>query len=149
MALALLQASGFKLSRERLRDGNDKLRILRAVDQARACIPLRAVLRFLRLSPSRFQAWRRRQRVCALEDDSSCPRTSPHRLMRSEIQAIGAMVTSPEYEIAVAFESVALSAVELFENPAHVRAVLAAFVDKRRAGRDNAYIAPDGKPPLN
>ena len=60
LALALLHTSGFKLSRERLPDGHAKLRILRAVDPARACIPLRAILRFLGVSPSRFQAWRRR-----------------------------------------------------------------------------------------
>ena len=58
--------------------GDDKLRILRAVDQARACIPLRAVLRFLRMSPSRFHAGRRRQAACALEDESSCP--ARHRI---------------------------------------------------------------------
>ena len=38
LVLALLQASGFTLSRERLPDGRTKKRILRAVDQARACI---------------------------------------------------------------------------------------------------------------
>jgi hypothetical protein len=97
LALAVLQASGFTLSGERLRDGPAKLRILRAVDRARQCIPLRAVLRFLRVSPSRFQAWRRRQTACALDDQSSCPRTSPHRLTFFEVQAIRNMVTSPDY----------------------------------------------------
>jgi hypothetical protein len=58
---ALLQAPGFTLSRERLPDGRVKRRILRTVDQARASIPLRALLRFLGLSPSPFLAWRRRQ----------------------------------------------------------------------------------------
>ena len=85
------------MSGERLPDGPDKLRILRAIDQARACIPLRALLRLLRLSPSRFHAWRRRHTVCALDDQSSCPRTSPHRLTPSEIRVIEDMVTSPEY----------------------------------------------------
>jgi putative transposase len=97
LTLALLHTSGFSLSRERLPEGKAKLRILCAVDRARECIPLRAVLRFLHLSPSRFQAWRRRQTACALDDQSSCPRTSPHRLTPSEIQTIGAMVTSPKY----------------------------------------------------
>ena len=97
LALALLHTSGFRLSGERLPDGHAKRRILRAVDRARECIPLRAVLRFLRVSPSRFQAWRRRQTACALDDQSSCPRTSPHRLTPPEVQAIGDMVTSPEY----------------------------------------------------
>ena len=97
LALALLRASGFTLSGERLPDGPTKLRILRAVDRARDCIPLRAVLRFMGLSPTRFQAWRRRQTACALDDQSSCPRTTPHRLTLPEVQAIGDMVTSPEY----------------------------------------------------
>ncbi|HZM93536.1 MAG TPA: DDE-type integrase/transposase/recombinase [Vicinamibacterales bacterium] len=97
LALALLHASGFSLSRARLPEDDGKRRILRAVDRARECLPLRAVLRFLRLSPSRFQAWRRRQTACTLDDQSSCPRTSPHRLRPYEVQSIGAMVTSPEY----------------------------------------------------
>jgi len=85
------------LSGERLPDAPDKLRILRAIDQARACIPLRALLRLLSLSPSRFHAWRRRHTVCALDDQSPCPRTSPHRLTPSEIRVIEDMVTSPDY----------------------------------------------------
>ena len=56
LALLLLRISGFTLAGERLPNGLDKLRILRAIDQARACIPLQALLRFLRLSPSRFHA---------------------------------------------------------------------------------------------
>jgi hypothetical protein len=73
LALVLLRCSGFKLSHERLPDGRTKIRILRAVDRAREYVPLRAVLRFLRLSPSRFHAWRRLQHACALSDQSSCP----------------------------------------------------------------------------
>jgi putative transposase len=97
LALALLRTSGFRLTGARLPDGRAKMRILRAVDRARAYLPLRAVLRFLRVSPSRFHAWRRRQRACALGDQSSCPRTSPSRLTPTEIRAIEDMVTSPEY----------------------------------------------------
>jgi transposase InsO family protein len=97
LALVLLHTSGFNLSGERLPDGRAKLRILHAVDRACECMPLRAVLRLLKLSPSRFHAWRRRQTACTLDDRSSCPRTSPHRLRPSEIQTIGNMVTSPEY----------------------------------------------------
>jgi hypothetical protein len=77
LALALLHTSGFRLNAARLPDGRDKRRILRAVDRAREYLPLRAVLRFLRVSPSRFHGWYRRQRACGLDDRSSCPRTSP------------------------------------------------------------------------
>jgi putative transposase len=51
----------------------------------------------LRLSPSRFHAWRRRQPACALDDQSSCPHTSPHRLNPPEVRAIQDMVTALEY----------------------------------------------------
>jgi putative transposase len=97
LALALLRTSGFRLTGERLPDGRAKLRILRAVVRAREYLPLRAVLRFLRVSPSRFHTWRRRQGACVLDDRSSCPRTSPSRLTPSEVRAIEDMVTSPDY----------------------------------------------------
>ena len=97
LVLALLQTSGFRLSVVRLPDGPDKLRILRAVDRAREHVPLRTLLRFLCVSPSRFHAWSRKQRACVLEDQSSCPRISPSRLTPSEVRAIKDLVTSPEY----------------------------------------------------
>ena len=97
LVLALLHASGFRLNATRLPDGCDKRRILRAVDRAREDVPVRALLRFLRLSPSRFHAWCRRQRACVLDDRASCPRTSPSRLTRSEVLTIKEMVTSLEY----------------------------------------------------
>jgi hypothetical protein len=56
-----------------------------------------ALLRFLRVSPSRFHAWRRLQHACALDDQSSCPHTSPHRLTPPEVRAIKDMVTALEY----------------------------------------------------
>jgi putative transposase len=97
LALALRRSSGFRLTHERLPNGGAKIRILRAVDQAREFVPLRTLLRFLRLSPSRFHAWRRLQQACALDDQSSCPHTSPHRLTPLEVRAIEDMVTAPEY----------------------------------------------------
>src|SRR5215472_13433611 len=49
LALVVLRISGFTLAGDRLPDGPDKLQILRALDQARACIPLMTRLRLLRL----------------------------------------------------------------------------------------------------
>jgi hypothetical protein len=76
LAVAVLRSSGFTLTHERLPDGGAKTRVLRAVDRAREFVPWRTLLRSLRLSPSRFHAWRRRQHACALDDQSSCPHTS-------------------------------------------------------------------------
>src|SRR6516165_406854 len=96
LTLALLRTSGFRLTGARLPEGRAKLRILRAVDRAREYLPLRAVLRFLRVSPSRFHAWCR-QRACVLDDQSSCPRRSPSRLTPFEVRAVKDLVTSPDY----------------------------------------------------
>ncbi len=97
LALVLRRTSGCSLTGARLPDGRAKMRILRAVDRAREFVPLRAVLRFLRLSPSRFHAWRRLQLACALDDQSACPHMSPHRLTPPEVRAIESMVTALEY----------------------------------------------------
>ena len=67
LVLAVRRTSGFRLTDERLPDGRDKMRILRAVDRARAFVPLRTLLQFLRVSPSRFHDWRRQQ-TCTLDD---------------------------------------------------------------------------------
>ena len=96
LALALLRSSGFTLTHERLPNGGAKIRILRAVDRARECAVADAP-GFLRLSPSRLHAWRQRQHACALDNQSSCPHTSPHRLTPFEVRAIEDMVTAPEY----------------------------------------------------
>jgi len=85
------------LAHERLPDGRAKIRILRAVECARAFVSLQVLLRFLRLSPSRFHAWQRLQHACALDDQSSCPHTSPHRLTPPEIRTIKDMVIALEY----------------------------------------------------
>jgi putative transposase len=97
LALALRRSAGFSLAHERLPDGRAKIRILRAVDRGREFVLLRSLLRFLRLSPSRFHAWQRLEHACALDDLSSCPRTSPRRLIPHEVQAIKEMVTALEY----------------------------------------------------
>jgi hypothetical protein len=95
-ALTLLRPPGLASQERACRTDAPRCWILRAVDRAREYLPLRVVLRFLRVSPSRFHAWRRRQRACALDDQSSCPRTSPYRLTRPEVRAIQDMVTSPD-----------------------------------------------------
>jgi hypothetical protein len=97
LMLAVQRAVGFSLTHQRLPDGRAKQRILRAVDQARTCMPLRALLRVLRLSPSPLHAWQR-QASCALNDQSSCPHTSPHRLTPAEVRVIqcGRMTANSE-----------------------------------------------------
>ncbi|MCH8044069.1 MAG: hypothetical protein IID44_10180 [Planctomycetes bacterium] len=92
----LLKVSGFSLSSTRLPDGTAKATLLRAIEKSRCVLSLRAVLRLLRLSHSRYHAWKREQE-CGLDDMPSCPRSSPQQLTSAEVETIKEMVTSEEY----------------------------------------------------
>jgi len=85
--LVVLRMSGYSLSQARLPDGGNKRSLLRAIERSRASLPLRSVLRAVRLSPSRYHAWNREDQ-CALDYGSSCPRSSPQQLTATEVGGI-------------------------------------------------------------
>ena len=97
LLVALLRALDVRLDRTRLPDGAAKSRLLRAIDRAQGALSLRGALRVLHLSPSRYHQWRRAEQVCELDDQVSCPQSTPTRLTATEILAIKGMVESPEY----------------------------------------------------
>ncbi len=97
LLIALLRALDVRLDRTRLPDGAAKNRLLRAIDRAQGALSLRGALRVLHLSPSRYHQWRRAEQVCELDDEVSCPNSTPTRLTATEILTIKAMVESPEY----------------------------------------------------
>jgi putative transposase len=86
--LVVFKISGYSLNQSRLQEGGDKRLLLRAIERSRSFLPLRALLRVIRLSPSRYHAWNREDRCCALDDRSSCPRSSPQQLTAAEVGAI-------------------------------------------------------------
>jgi len=95
--LALVRILQPDLKRLRVPRACDKSRLLRAIDRSRGVRGLGRNLRILGLSPSRLNAWRRAAQTCELEDESSCPNSSPHRLTAGEVAEIREMVTSPEF----------------------------------------------------
>ena len=97
LLLGLVRVSGCRLVGDRLPDGRAKADILRAVDAARKTLPLRAAVRVLGLSLSRYHAWRRAESGCDFTDRSSCPRTLPGQLTARETATIHEMVTADEY----------------------------------------------------
>ena len=94
--LVVFRISGYSLNQTRLPDGSDKRSLLQAIERSRSALPLRSVLRVVRLSQSRYYAWNR-QEECALDDRSSCPRLSPQQLTAIEVGVIQELVTSDEY----------------------------------------------------
>jgi hypothetical protein len=93
LTMVLLRLSGCRLDRHRLPDPSAKLTLLHAVDRARRALPLSSVLRVLHLSPSRYHAWVRAEQGCDLEDQSSCPRSTPHRLTPEEVAVVKEIVS--------------------------------------------------------
>ena len=96
LVVVLLKVSGFSLSNTRTPDGAGKASLIRAIDRSRSVLPLRVALRVLRLSQSRFHAWKREEE-CGLNDVPSCPRSAPQQLTRTEVESIKEMVTSEQY----------------------------------------------------
>jgi putative transposase len=96
LVVIVLKVSGVSLARVRLPDGIAKLQLLRAIERSRLHLPLRSVLRVIGVSHGRYYDWIRDDR-CALDDRSSCPRSSPQQLTWNEVNTIRDMVTSNEY----------------------------------------------------
>ena len=96
LMVLLLKVSGFSIDRVRLPEDATKERLLRAIDRARNHFSLRALLRILGLSQTRYHAWKR-EPACALTDRPYCPRNSPQQLTIDEVNAIRDMVTSDAY----------------------------------------------------
>ena len=94
--IAVLKLSGYSLNHERVPDGKQKRHLLRAIDRSRPSLPLRSVLRVIRLSQSRYYAWTRKAQ-CELDDSPSCPQNMPHQLTPDEVATIEDFVTGDEY----------------------------------------------------
>ncbi len=96
LAIVVLQVSGFSFARVRLADGHDKQRLMHAIERTRAHVSLNTVLRAIGLSRARYHHWNNGE-PCALDDRSSCPRSSPHQLTPEEVKTIREMATSQDY----------------------------------------------------
>ena len=86
LVVVLLKVSGFSLANTRMPDGAGKASLLRAINRSRSVLPLRVALRVLRLSQSRYHAWKQEDE-CGLNDMPSCPRSSPDELDAAKIAA--------------------------------------------------------------
>jgi hypothetical protein len=88
---------GFQIQYMRLPSGLSKKDVLDAIASAVKFVPLQTCLDAVGMSLTRFRHWTRRQILCRLEDQPSCPRGVPVRLTVSEILAIKTLVKSPDH----------------------------------------------------
>ncbi len=79
--IVMLKLSGYALNHERVPDGKQKRTLLRAIERSRPTLPLRSVLRVIRLSPSPYHGWTRKEQ-CELNDCPSFPGRCPQHSIR-------------------------------------------------------------------
>ena len=96
LVIVVLKVSRVSLASIRIPEGTAKVKLLRAIERSCSVLPLRVVLRVVRLSHSRYHAWKREEE-CGLDDMPSCPRLSSQQLTSAEVSTIKEMVTSEEY----------------------------------------------------
>ena len=81
---------------QRLEDSDQEL-LVRGIERSRRSLPLRAALRMVGISSSRYHSWRREPMPCEQQRAGSCPRRAPNQLTTDEVGTIRELVTSPEY----------------------------------------------------
>ncbi len=86
LLVVLLRISGFSLANKRVPEGKSKAALLRSIDRTREFLPLRAVLRVLRLSPARYHSWTSSQKACRLDDRCLSPIAHRSGLRALEIE---------------------------------------------------------------
>jgi transposase InsO family protein len=94
--ILLFKLIGGSLNYLRFPDPQAKSQLLHAIDRSQDVLPIRVVLRIIRLSQSRYHGWKRQQ-FCSLDDRPSCPRSTPQQLTPNEISTIKEMITSEEF----------------------------------------------------
>ena len=95
--LVLIRVMDSRLDRRRLPDGDDKAAILRALERTSRTLSLRSSLQIIRLSSSRYHAWKRAEPRCLLDDVPTCPRSQPSRLTAVEMATMKEMAASPDF----------------------------------------------------
>jgi putative transposase len=95
LVITVMKAARFSLNRVQLPEGDARLRVLRALEQARDHFTLRTILRMIGLTYGRFHACNRE--ACGLEDRETCPKSSPQQLTAAEVNSMKEMVISESY----------------------------------------------------
>jgi len=88
---------GFQIQYKRLPSSDAKAEILAAIKKASECISLQACLFAIRLTAARYHHWVKRQVACMLDDQSSCPRVSPSKMLPTEVSKIKELYTTKEF----------------------------------------------------
>ena len=97
LVITTFRIFGLQIQFRRLPSTGAKQTLIDAVNAAAKIVPLTVCLEAIGLSAARFRAWCRRKALCLLQAQSSCPRSSPQKLLSADIAKIKEFVTSARY----------------------------------------------------
>ena len=97
LALFAFKLFGLQIQYRRLPKEECKEMLLEAIQSATKLLSLAAALEVIGLSAARYYSWIKRRAACELEDQKSCPRSTPMKLSSFEISRIKYFVTSLDY----------------------------------------------------
>jgi hypothetical protein len=97
LLVVMIRTVGIGIDYSRIPDTHRKTKLLNVIENAKAILPLRSILKIIGISSSRYHLWEKKQQCDSLGDQSSCPKTTPSQLTIEEIFAIKDMATSDEY----------------------------------------------------
>ena len=88
LLVVLIRTIGNRIDYSRIPDGHRKSKLLHVIESSKETLPLRSILKIIGMSSSRYHLWDDQQQCGNLDDNNSCPRTSPNQLTIEEISAI-------------------------------------------------------------
>ncbi len=91
-----LSVLGFQMQYVRVASSELKEKLLLAIKEANIHVPLQC-LEMIGLTSARYHSWVKRQIRCSLGALSSCPRLSPSKITRTEVNTIKDYVTVKEF----------------------------------------------------
>jgi hypothetical protein len=92
-----LRVTGFQMQYMRIAAGELKKKLLDSIKIAKAHLPLKECLETIGLTAARYHSWVKRQILCQLPDQSTCPKLSPTKITSKETSLIKELITTKDY----------------------------------------------------
>jgi len=96
LLISVFKIFGFTLQYQRIK-GEQKTVLINEIKKAHLAASLENCLETIGLTKQRYYGWLKRQKICGLEDHSSCPKLSPTKITGPEISLIKKYVKKPEF----------------------------------------------------
>ena len=95
LVICSMKILGFQVQFTRVPTALAKTAIIDRINKAASILPLSTCLEVIGLSKARFHSWVSRARKCRLEDQKTCPRLTPTKILSHEVKRIKELLLDP------------------------------------------------------